>query len=112
MLQAKQKPQLPTRLNGLSKKTMANKKNNTNSNDALKKSGIDKLTKIGKTTSEAHISYALRHGKITKQEAAAIDPKKFGILLEPAKTTRTITLNLNTKKGGGGIGGAFGVKNK
>ena len=74
---------------------------------SLKKSGVDKLTKIGKTTSEAHISFALRQGKITKQEAAAIDPKNFKILLKPA-VTRTIEIDLNAPKrprGGRGMGG-------
>jgi hypothetical protein len=74
---------------------------------SLKKSGVEKLTKIGKTTSEAHILSALRQGKITKQEAAAIDPKKFKILLAPATSSKTITL-----RGGAGAGGMFGTKNR
>ena len=73
---------------------------------ALKKSGIEKLTKIGKTTSEAHIMSAVRQGKITKQEAAAIDPKNFKSLLAPAVSSKTVTLR------GGGMGGMFGIKNR
>ena len=76
---------------------------------SIKKSGIAKLTALGKTTSEAHISAALRHGKITKQEAAAIDPKNFKILLNP-KVTRTIEISLKPPKPprGGGSGGTMG----
>jgi hypothetical protein len=44
---------------------------------------------------ESDISYALRHGRITKEEAAALDPKKFKILLDDSKTRR---FNFNTKK--------------
>ena len=99
---------------------MANKK--IRSDADLKKSGIDKLTKIGKTTSEAHIMSAVRQGQITKYEAAAIDPKNFKSLLAPAVSSKTI--NLKTSKtttgaiknsrgsSGGGIAGAFGIKNK
>jgi hypothetical protein len=64
-----------------------------NSTAALKKSGLEKLAKINRTKIESDISFALRHGKITKQEAAAIDPKKFGILLNPnIVSSKTITL--------------------
>ena len=67
--------------------------NANNSTAALKKSGLEKLAKIGKTTSEAHISYAVRQGKITAKEAAAIDPKKFGVLNNPdVVSSKTITL--------------------
>jgi hypothetical protein len=60
---------------------------------ALKKSGLEKLAKIGKTTSEAHISYAVRQGKITAKEAAAINPEKFGILVNPKiVSSKTIKL--------------------
>jgi len=65
---------------------------------ALKKSGIEKLSKIGKTTSEGDISYAVRHGKITKQEAAAIDPKNFKILLDNSKSKVIGTMNIKTGK--------------
>ena len=82
----------------------------------MKKSGIEKLTKIGKTTSEAHISYAVRHGKITKQEAAAIDPKNFKILLDDSKTKVIGTIDIKTGKvtkvrGGGGAGGGGFLEN-
>ena len=73
---------------------------------SLKKSGVDKLTKIGKTTSEAHISFALRQGKITKQEAAAIDPKNFKILLKP-EIVSSKTISLKPPRGGGS-GGTMG----
>ena len=73
---------------------------------SIKKSGIAKLTALGKTTSEAHISAALRHGKITKQEAAAIDPKNFKILLNP-KVTRSVEISLKPPRGGGS-GGTMG----
>ena len=75
---------------------------------SLKKSGTDKLTKIGKTTSEAHISFALRQGKITKQEAAAIDPKNFKILLKP-EIVSSKTVSLKPLRGGGNIGGGGGM---
>jgi hypothetical protein len=89
---------------------MAAKKPVEKTTAALKKSGIEKLTKIGKTTSEAHISYAVRHGKITKQEAAAIDPKNFKILLDDSKSKVIGTINMKTGKvtkvrGGGMLGG-------
>jgi ribosomal protein L25 (general stress protein Ctc) len=75
---------------------------------SLKKSGAEKLRKIGKTTDVAHISYGVRHGKITVQEAAALDPKNFKHLLDNSKTTKTITINIKTGKAGrGGAGGAF-----
>lgn len=64
----------------------------------LKVSGLEKLNKINRTTSESDISYALRQGKITKQEAAAIDPKKFGILLDNSKTKTIAVINLKTGK--------------
>jgi hypothetical protein len=87
-------------------------------NNQLKKSGEEKLKKIGKTTDVAHISYGVRHGKITIQEAAALDPKNFKHLLEDGKTTKTITVDMKTGKtrignmkssrGGGAGGGVFG----
>jgi len=73
----------------IAKKTTAN---------PLKVSGLKKLNKINRTTSESDISYALRQGKITKQEAAAIDPKKFGILLDNSKTKTVAVINLKTGK--------------
>jgi len=54
-----------------------------------------KTPKKGLKPNESDISYALRHGKITKEEAAALDPKKFKILLDDSKTRR---FNFNTKK--------------
>jgi hypothetical protein len=95
---------------------MAAKKPVQKTTAALKKSGIDKLTKIGKTTSEAHISYAVRHGKITKYEAAAIDPKNFKTLLDNSKSKVIATMDSKTGKvtkvnGGGGMGtGRGGLK--
>lgn len=74
---------------------------------SIKKSGIAKLAALGKTTSEAHISFALRQGKITKQEAAAIDPKNFKILLKP-EIVSSKTISLKSPRGGRGIGGALG----
>ncbi len=65
--------------------------------ESLKKSALKKLEKIGKTNSEAHISYAVRHGKITKEEAAALDPKNFKILLNP-KIVSSKTIDLKTGK--------------
>ena len=65
--------------------------------DSLKKSGIEKLNKINRTTKESDILYALRHGKITQKEAAAIDPKKFP-LVDKSKTTVIGTINLKTGK--------------
>ena len=45
---------------------------------SLKEIGLEKLSKIRDgSKDEVNIGYALRHGKITQQEAAAIDPKKF-----------------------------------
>lgn len=85
---------------------MAAKKPVKNTTAALKKSGIAKLEKIGKTTSEAHIMSAVRQGKITKYEAAAIDPKNFKSLLSPAVSSKTITIR------GGGMGSTFNPKNK
>lgn len=81
----------------------------------LKKSGIEKLTKVGKTTSEAHIISAVRQGQITKYEAAAIDPKNFKILLTPSLSSKTIDLKtgkttigtMKTSRGGAGSGGGF-----
>ena len=62
--------------------------------EALKKSGLAKLTKLNKTTSEAHILSAVRQGKITAKEAAAINPDKFGILVNPkVVSSKTIKLN-------------------
>jgi len=64
-----------------------------NPTDALKKSGLAKLAKINKTTSEAHILFAIRQGKITAKEAAAINPEKFGILVNPkVVSSKTIKL--------------------
>ena len=61
--------------------------------EALKKSGLAKLTKLNKTTSEAHILSAVRQGKITAKEAAAINPDKFGILVNPKiVSSKTIKL--------------------
>jgi hypothetical protein len=54
-----------------------------------------KTPKKGSTPNESDISYALRHGRITKEEAATLDPKKFKILLDDSKTRR---FNFNTKK--------------
>ena len=59
--------------------------------ESLKKSGLEKLAKINRTTKESDILYAIRHGKITSKEAAAIDPKKFP-LPEKGKTIATIDL--------------------
>ena len=81
----------------------------TSSTASIKKSGIEKLTKIGRTTKESDISYALRQGKITKQEAAAIDPKNFKILLKP-EIVSSKTISLKSPKGGGGLrGGALNI---
>ena len=77
---------------------------------SLKKSAAAKLSALGKTTSEAHISFALRQGKITKQEAAALDPKNFKILLKP-EIVSSKTIRLKPPRGGGG-GGIFGTKNR
>lgn len=64
-----------------------------NPTEALKKSGLAKLTKLNKTTSEAHILSAVRQGKLTAKEAAAIDPEKFGILVNPkVVSSKTIKL--------------------
>ena len=61
--------------------------------EALKKSGLAKLAKINKTTSEAHILFAIRQGKITAKEAAAINPEKFSILVNPKiVSSKTIKL--------------------
>lgn len=49
----------------------------------------------GMTPSESDISYALRHGRITKEEAADLDPSKFNILLDDSKTR---VFNFKTKK--------------
>jgi hypothetical protein len=87
---------------------MAAKKPKEKTTAALKKSGIAKLAKIGKTTSEAHILSAVRQGKITKYEAAAIDPKNFKSMLGTAVSSKTITL----RGLGGAGGGMFGVKNR
>jgi hypothetical protein len=65
--------------------------------DSLKKSGIEKLNKINRTTKESDILYALRHGKITQKEAAAIDPKKFP-LPDKSKIKVIGTIDLNTGK--------------
>ena len=62
--------------------------------EALKKSGLAKLAKLNKTTSEAHILSAVKQGKITVKEAAAINPDKFGILVNPKiVSSKTIKLN-------------------
>ena len=61
--------------------------------EALKKSGLAKLAKLNKTTSEAHILSAVKQGKITVKEAAAINPDKFGILVNPKiVSSKTIKL--------------------
>jgi hypothetical protein len=57
-----------------------------------KKSGVDKLSKLGKTTSESDILYALRHGKITQQEATAINPDKFPDTSNAPKSVYTVDL--------------------
>jgi len=54
--------------------------------------------KNSKIPSESDISYALRHGKITKEEAAALNPKKFKVLLDDSKTKTVFTVNLKTGK--------------
>ena len=70
------------------------KKPKANPTDALKKSGLAKLAKLNKTTSEAHILSAVKQGKITVKEAAAINPDKFGILVNPKiVSSKTIKLN-------------------
>ena len=66
--------------------------------ESLKKSGLEKLAKINRTKIESDISFALRHGKITKQEAAAIDPKNFKILLDNSKTKTIAIVNPKTGK--------------
>jgi len=69
------------------------KKPKVNPTEALKKSGLAKLTKLKKSTSEAHILSAVRQGKITAKEAAAINPEKFGILVNPKiVSSKTIKL--------------------
>ena len=87
---------LPARMGGATGGKASTPKTSTKKIDptaALKKSGIDKLTKLNKTTSEAHILSAVRQGKITAKEAAAIDPKKFGILVNPKiVSSKTIKL--------------------
>jgi len=70
----------------------------TGKSSSLKKSGIEKLSKIGRSTKESDIIYALKFGKITKQEAAAIDPKNFKILLDTSKTKTIGTLDPKTGK--------------
>jgi len=87
---------------------------------SLKKTAIDKLTKIGRTNTPSDISFALRHGKITAKEAAALDPKNFKILTEKPKITSSITVDLKTGKGSttrgggatgiGGLGGGSGLR--
>ena len=83
-----------------------------NNKPNLKKSGVEKLKKINRTTSTSDISFALRHGKITKQEAAAIDPKNFKILLDNSKTKTVAVIDTKTGKTtkGGGLraGGKLG----
>ena len=91
---------------------MAAKKPKKETTAALKKSGAEKLAKIGKTTDTAHIDYAVRHGKITVKEAAALDPKNFKYLLEDKKVISSVTINLKTGKISGGTGGMFGIKNR
>lgn len=96
---------------------MPKKKINPDSKAALKKSGTAKLAKVGKTTSEAHLLSALRQGQITKSEAAAIDPKKFKVLLS-SDVVSSKTIDLTTGKvtrsrnigRGGGAGGLMGSK--
>jgi hypothetical protein len=61
--------------------------------EALKKSGLAKLNKLNKTTSEAHILSAVKQGKLTAKEAAAINPEKFAILVNPKiVSSKTIKL--------------------
>lgn len=88
---------VPARGGGVSGGKVSTPKASTKKIDptaALKKSGIEKLTKLNKTTSEAHILSAVKQGKITAKEAAAIDPKKFGILVNPKiVSSKTIKLN-------------------
>ncbi len=66
---------------------------------SLKKIATNKLTKIGRTNTPSDISFALRHGKITAKEAAALDPKNFKILTEKPKISSSITIDLKTGKG-------------
>ena len=66
---------------------------------SLKKTATSKLTKIGRTNTPTDISFALRHGKITAKEAAALDPKNFKILTEKPKISSSITIDLKTGKG-------------
>ena len=69
------------------------KKSKVNPTESLKKSGLAKLAKLNKSTSEAHILSAVRQGKITAKEAAAINPDKFGILVNPkVVSSKTIKL--------------------
>ena len=63
----------------------------------MKETGLAKLAKAGRTTSEGDIGYAVRHGKITQQEAAAIDPKKFP-LPDRSKIKTIATFDLKTGK--------------
>ena len=64
--------------------------------ESLKKSGLEKLAKINRTTNESDVLYALRQGKITQKEAAAINPKKFPL---PDKTKTKVIANINPKTG-------------
>ena len=73
---------VPARGGGASGGKVSTPKTSTKKIDptiALKKSGIEKLTKLNKTTSEAHILSAVRQDKITAKEAAGINPEKLGI---------------------------------
>ena len=92
------------------KPTPSNKATAKPNTASLKKSGIDKLTALGKTTSEANIMSAVRQGKITKYEAAAIDPKNFKSLLSPAVSSKTVSLKPPIGGGSGGrLGGGGGL---
>jgi hypothetical protein len=83
---------------------------------SLKKSAANKLTKIGRTNTPSDISFALRHGKITAKEAAALDPKNFNILTEKPKVTSSVTIDLKTGKrsgikgSSGNLGGGGGLR--
>ena len=64
--------------------------------EALKKSGLAKLAKINRTTNESDVLYALRQGKISQKEAAAINPQKFPL---PDKTRTSVIATINPKTG-------------
>ena len=64
--------------------------------ESLKKSGLAKLAKINRTTNESDVLYALRQGKISQKEAAAINPQKFPL---PDKTKTSVIATVNPKTG-------------